>query len=87
VIDSSTLIPVVNAPPQLSNAPTTIINNTPFLVVGPTTFAVPTAQPNGPITTNIRGTDFIVFPSATNIPLLNAPPGKLYFHNRLLFLV
>lgn len=84
VISSSTLIPVVNAPPQLSNVPTTIINNTPFLVVGPTTIAAPSPQPNGPSTTNIGGTNFIVFSSATNIPLSNAPPGKLISHPDLL---
>jgi hypothetical protein len=84
VISSSTLIPVVNAPPQLSNVPTTIINNTPFLVVGPTTIAAPSPQPSGPSTTNIGGTNFVVFPSATNIPLSNAPPGKLISHPNLL---
>jgi len=78
VISSSTLVPLINAPSQLSGAPTTIINNTPFLVVGPTTIAAPTTQANGLITTNIGGTSFIVFPSApTEIPLSNAPPGKL----------
>jgi hypothetical protein len=77
VISFPTLVPAVNAPPQLSNAPITIINNTPYLVVGPTTFAAPSSQANGATTTNIGGTNFIVFPSATNIPLLNAPPGKL----------
>jgi hypothetical protein len=77
VISSPTLVPAVNAPPQLSNAPITIINNTPYLVVGQTTFAAPSAQTNGAITTNIGGTNYIVFPSATNIPLSDAPPGKL----------
>jgi hypothetical protein len=77
VITSPTLVPAVNAPPQLSNYPITIINNTPYLAVGPTTFAAPSAQANGAITTNIGGTNFIVFPSATNIPLSDAPPGKL----------
>jgi hypothetical protein len=76
VITSPTLVPAVNAPPQLSNYPITIINNTPYLAVGPTTFAAPSAQANGAITTNIGGTNFIIFPSATNIPLSDAPPGK-----------
>ena len=76
VITSPTLVPAVNAPPQLSNYPITIINNTPYLAVGPTTFAAPSAQANGAITTNIGGTNFIVFPSATNIPLSDAPPGR-----------
>jgi hypothetical protein len=76
VIPSSTLIPFVNAPPQLTNAQVTIISNTPFLEIGPTTFAA-SPQANGPVpsTTNIGGTNFIVFPSATDVPLSNAPPG------------